>query len=338
MTQGICIFAEHWKREISAVVYELITAAKQLKEVTGEPVQLMLAAKDCQELLKQLEGFPVDEIYVAKLEEDYDFQEDVLSDIYEQMLRSIQPSCVLIPASDVGRSLFPRVACRLRAGMTADCTELEAAKREDGSFYLRQIKPSFEENVKVCICCKEQVYPQMATVREGVYEACEAVDGDSGTKVQYLEVSLPEASGIQFMEELSCEDSNEKLQASEIVVVGGKGTLKEDNFRLMCQFADKLGAAVGGTRPLMDEGKIPFDHQIGQTGCTIRPKICISFGVSGAIQHTEGIKNTDLFLAVNTAEDAPIFQVADYGAVADMKPILQCLLEMIENGGCNSGN
>lgn len=333
MARGICIFAEHWNGEISSAVFELLTAAKELKEQLGEPIQIMLASASCDTLIEQMNGMPVDEIYAVKLEKDICFQEDVLAKVYAQMLEKIQPGCVLIPADDMGRSLFPRVAYRLSAGLTADCTELKAARREDGTFYIRQIKPSFEENTKVCICCKENRYPQMMTVREGIYEACEASEGQKRPEVRYMDVEASGKSGIELLEMLPLDESAGSLQSAEVVVVGGRGTLEKDNFQLMEQFAEKLGAAIGGTRPLMDMGKIPFDHQIGQTGCTIRPQICISFGASGAIQHTEGIKNTRLFLAVNKAEDAPVFQVADYGAVMDMNPVLTCLLEELSETG-----
>ena len=323
MADGICIFAEHWEQQLSPVFFQLVTAAEKLAETTKEPVQAILAASDPDPLLEQMAGLPLDQVYVAKLPKDGFFQEEWLSAVYEKMLRKICPSVLLVPASDQGRSVFPRVAYRLKAGMTADCTELKMGKREDGTCYLRQIKPSFEENVKVCIECREGVYPQIATVREGVYEAFEGQKSAAEFTVEYLNDMPQPQENTQLLEVLPPSKEAGSLQAAEIVVVGGRGALEGENFRLLCEFAEKIGAAVGGTRPLMDMGKIPFDAQIGQTGCTIRPKICLSFGVSGAIQHTEGIKNTKLFIAVNTAQDAPIFQRADYGVVCDMKPVLE---------------
>lgn len=329
MAEGICIFAEHWNKKLSPVFFELITAANKIKKITSEPIQVLLAATDVTGLIQQMEGLLIDQIYVTRLTEDLSFQEDRLSRVYVKMLEQIRPSVLLVPASDQGRSIFPRVAYQLGAGMTADCTELDVAKRQDGTWYLRQIKPSFEENVKVCIECKAGIYPQIATVREGVYEASERSEGEKAV-VKYLEFLTQEKPSVELMEVLPPSSKAGNLQEAEIVVVGGRGALEEDNFQLLTEFAKKLGAAVGGTRPLMDMGMIPFDAQIGQTGCTIRPKICLSFGVSGAIQHTEGIKNTKLFVAVNTAEDAPIFQAADYGAVMDMKPVLKELIAQLK--------
>ena len=166
----------------------------------------------------------------------------------------------------------------------------------------------------------------MMTVRPGVYTIPEKSEGDA--EVVYMDdIQIPE-SRIEIAEILPQEDSTDSILSAEIVVVGGRGTLEDDNFELVKQFADKIGAAIGGTRPMVDTETIPFDHQIGQTGLTIRPKICISLGVSGAIQHTEGIKDTKLFVAVNTDENAAIFKVADYGMVADLREVLENYLKL----------
>ena len=137
-----------------------------------------------------------------------------------------------------------------------------------------------------------------------------------------------EKSGVEILEELPAENTTDSILGAEVVVVGGRGVLEDDNFELLEKFAEKVGGAIGGTRPMVDSEMIPFNHQIGQTGLTIRPKICISFGVSGAIQHTEGIKDTNLYVAVNTDENAAIFGVADYGIQADLKEILENYLTL----------
>ena len=330
MASGICVFAEHWNQELSPAFFELITAAWELKEKTQEPIQVLLAAAQPETLMTQMKGLPIDAIYAVKLPREICFQEERLARVYSEMLKEISPSVLLVPASDQGRSIFPRVAYRLGAGMTADCTELEIRKREDGSHGLRQIKPSFEANVKVCIECKTGIYPQIATLREGVCEAWQLDGKERDIQVIWMDGSLEEEVLVELMEVLPPAAEAGSLQAADVVVVGGRGALEKDNFQLLRKLAGQLGAAVGGTRPVMDMGEVPFENQIGQTGCTIRPKICLSFGVSGAVQHTEGIKNTALYIAVNTAEDAPIFQVADYAVNADMRPILEELLTLLK--------
>ena len=330
MASGICVFAEHWNQELSPAFFELITAAWELKEKTQEPIQVLLAAAQPETLMTQMKGLPIDAIYAVKLPREICFQEERLARVYSEMLKEISPSVLLVPASDQGRSIFPRVAYRLGAGMTADCTELEIRKREDGSHGLRQIKPSFEANVKVCIECKTGIYPQIATLREGVCEAWQLDGKERDIQVIWMDGSLEEEVLVELLEVLPPAAEAGSLQAADVVVVGGRGALEKDNFQLLRKLAGQLGAAVGGTRPVMDMGEVPFENQIGQTGCTIRPKICLSFGVSGAVQHTEGIKNTALYIAVNTAEDAPIFQVADYAVNADMRPILEELLTLLK--------
>ena len=330
MASGICVFAEHWNQELSPAFFELITEAWELKEKTQEPIQVLLAAAQPETLMTQMKGLPIDAIYAVKLPREICFQEERLARVYSEMLKEISPSVLLVPASDQGRSIFPRVAYRLGAGMTADCTELEIRKREDGSHGLRQIKPSFEANVKVCIECKTGIYPQIATLREGVCEAWQLDGKERDIPVIWMDGSLEEEVLVELLEVLPPAAEAGSLQAADVVVVGGRGALEKDNFQLLRKLAGQLGAAVGGTRPVMDMGEVPFENQIGQTGCTIRPKICLSFGVSGAVQHTEGIKNTALYIAVNTAEDAPIFQVADYAVNADMRPILEELLTLLK--------
>lgn len=330
MASGICVFAEHWNQELSPAFFELITAAWELKEKTQEPIQVLLAAAQPETLMTQMKGLPIDAIYAVKLPREICFQEERLARVYSEMLKEISPSVLLVPASDQGRSIFPRVAYRLGAGMTADCTELEIRKREDGSYGLRQIKPSFEANVKVCIECKTGIYPQIATLREGVCEAWQLDGKERDIPVIWMDGSLEEEVLVELLEVLPPAAEAGSLQAADVVVVGGRGALEKDNFQLLRKLAGQLGAAVGGTRPVMDMGEVPFENQIGQTGCTIRPKICLSFGVSGAVQHTEGIKNTALYIAVNAAEDAPIFQVADYAVNADMRPILEELLTLLK--------
>jgi electron transfer flavoprotein alpha subunit len=330
MAQGICIVAEYQDRVLTPAFAELMTAATEIKSATKEPIQVILAETDCASLISQFGAYPVDEIYMVEIETDGMFLDDMLSEIYAEMLCRIAPSSVLIPASETGRSVFPRVALRLKTGLTADCTGLEACRRPDGAWYIRQTKPSFEAMSMVCLSCKPGIYPQMMTVREGVFEALEPQGGLVLPAPVRLNILPERTSGIEVLEVLPHEAEGDSIRDAEIVVVAGRGALDGGHWELLQKVADKLGAAVGGTRPLADEGRIPFENQIGQTGSTIRPHIILSFGVSGAIQHTEGIKNAKLFLAVNTAEDAPIFGVADYGAIADMGPVLENMLTMLE--------
>lgn len=326
MANGICIFAENYNGKLEPASAELVSAARLIQETTKEQISAVVVAKDCDGIIEELKNIGVENIYAVKTDHDILFQDDAASQVLADMIRKIDPSSVLIPATPAGRSIFSRVAMKLNCGLTADCTELLVGTKEDGSYYIKQNKPSYGENVFVTIVTRDGYYPQMMTVRPGVYTIPEKSEGDA--EVVYMDdIQIPE-SRIEIAEILPQEDSTDSILSAEIVVVGGRGTLEDDNFELVKQFADKIGAAIGGTRPMVDTETIPFDHQIGQTGLTIRPKICISLGVSGAIQHTEGIKDTKLFVAVNTDENAAIFKVADYGMVADLREVLENYLKL----------
>lgn len=320
MANGICVFAEHYNGNVETVVSELVSAAHFIQETTKEKISAVVVSHDCEGIIAQLKGLDFDEIYAVKTNKDYAFQDDVVSQVVADMIRAIDPSSVLVPATITGRSIFSRVAAKLGCGLTADCTELLVGTKEDGSYYIKQNKPSFGENVFVTIVTKDNVYPQMMTVRPGVYQPFEGTT-EKEPEVKYLEVEVPE-SKVKVVEKRPAASNADSILAAETVVVGGRGTESEESFQLLKEFADSLDAAIGGTRPLVDTGFIPFEHQIGQTGYTIRPRICLSFGVSGAIQHTEGIKDTKLMIAVNQDEEAPIFNIADYGIVGDLNEIL----------------
>lgn len=323
MANGICIFAEHFEGRLEPVTAELAGAAMEISRVTKEPIKAVLAASDCTGLIRELSMLGVEEIWAVSTGRDMMFEDDAMSRLTAEMIKGMEPSAVLVPATPEGRSVFSRTAVRLGCGLTADCTELSVGRREDGSFYIKQNKPSYGENVFVTIVTKENCFPQMMTVRPGVFQAAQSLEErENSASVVWPEIEVP-GSGVRLIRTEKVKDEGESIQGAEKAVIGGRGILGGDGFELMKQFAEGLGAAVGGTRPLADMGKIPFENQIGQTGCTIRPKICVSLGVSGAIQHTEGIKDTKRLIAVNTDKDAPIFNVADYGLVGDAEEILR---------------
>ena len=327
MANGICVYAESYKGKLEPAAVELVSAAKEIKKTTGEKIQAIVLAEETDDIVSRLDKLGVEEIYVVRAGRDCSQQDDAVSKAVAEMLKKIDPSSMLIPATPEGRSIFSRVAMKLGCGLTADCTEVLVGTKEDGSYYIRQNKPSFGENVFVTIVTRDGFYPQMMTIRPGVYTAQEEAEGGQA-KVEYFEDIEVGSSKIEIIEEAEAENETGSILGAEVVVVGGRGVLEDDNFALLEKFAEKVGGAIGGTRPMVDSEMIPFNHQIGQTGLTIRPKICISFGVSGAIQHTEGIKDTKLFVAVNTDEDAAIFGVADYGITADLKDVLENYLAL----------
>ncbi len=320
MASGICVYAETCNGKLDPVVAELITAAKLIKKETKETISAIVADNDCQNIINELSGLGAEKIYAVNTGRDMLLQDESAAYVIAEMLKKIEPSSVLVPATPNGRSIFSRVAMKLNCGMTADCTELLVGKREDGSCFIKQNKPSFGENVFVTIVTADNVYPQMMTIRPGVYQMAEKTT-ESAEVVYFDDIKAPE-SKVRVLESIPSEAETDSILSADILVVGGRGALEDGNFELLKKFADKIGAAIGGTRPMVDSGLIPFDHQIGQTGFTVRPKIAVSLGVSGAIQHTEGIKDTKLYIAINSDENAAIFNVADYGAAANMCDIL----------------
>lgn len=321
MAAGIGVYVEHWAGQVQQVTAELITAARSIKAQTKEPVQAIVVAQQCSLLEEQLKTMGFDEVYMVNAGRDITGQDDAVSQAVAEMIKEIDPSIVLVPASPDARSLFSRVAVILGCGLTADCTELLVEQREDKSFYIRQNKPSFGENIMASIITKREHYPQMMTIRQGVYDAY-VCDDDAKPEWKTLDISVP-PSCVEFLEMAEVDTGSEDILSADIVVVAGKGALEGENYQLVKQFANKIGAVMACTRPLVDLELAPFETQIGQTGCTIRPKICISFGVSGAIQHTEGIKDTKLFIAINSDKHAPIFGIANYGVAREMEGVLK---------------
>lgn len=330
MGYGICIFAESYNDILDPIVGELVSAALIVKKVTREPVKAILIAKNCTQLIKQLEAFDIDEIYTVETDADCLLKDDVSSNIISEMLKRINPSSILIPASVCGRSIFSRVAAKMNTGLTADCTELIVDKNKSGNFYIKQNKPSYGENIMVSIITRENNYPQMITIRAGAYKP-NIKTSNKIAKVYYFEdITVPKSKVKIISKDLSSSKAD-SIMSAEIVVVGGRGVLEEETFKLLQKFATEIDATIGGTRPLADAEIIPFENQIGQTGFTIRPKICISMGVSGAIQHTEGIKDVKLYIAINSDKEASIFNFAHYGIVANAKEVLNSILEIGSN-------
>lgn len=312
-TGGICVYAEQFGNQIEESGLELITAARQLSAQSGEPITALVLGEDPEALARQL-AFP--DVEVAAVPTGISaLQDDALCVCVAAALEQLAPSIVLIPANRTCRALFSRVAARMNLGLTADCSELFF---DEGGEFLQR-KSAFGENA-MCVTA-EIGAPKLVTVQVGVHPPASAEEG-AGT-LRILEVPEP-VSGVEVCEVV--ESTEESITGAERILSLGRGVLEGDNLSEAGRLAEKLGAMIGGTRPLVDDGTIPFERQIGQTGCTVHPKICLYFGVSGAIQHTEGVRDTKLTIAVNKDPEAGIFGYVDYGVAADMSEILKELI------------
>ncbi len=313
---NIYIYAEQFDNVVEPSAAELVTLAREYAEKSGRRITMLAFGDDISAIAAQLD---FDDVTVTVVKTSVSaFQDDALSVVAADAISRLEPDSVIIPASRTARALFSRVAVRLGLGLTADCSELDVD--ENGEFIQR--KSAFGANA-MCVCM-EKSGPKLVTVFVGGIRESAPHSG--------IAPAITELKGIEVasrVEVLDIEDDSEdSILGAEIIVSVGRGALEEDNLALAKQFAQKIGAMVGGTRPLVDDGSIPFDRQIGQTGCTVHPKICLYFGVSGAIQHTEGVRDAKLTIAVNRDPGAAIFGHADYGVVADMKPLLKQLISL----------
>ena len=311
---GICIYAEQYGGQVEGTALELVTAARALSAQNGGPITALVLGEDPEALARQLSFH---DVRVAAVRTGVSaFQDDALCVSVADALEQLSPACVLIPANRTCRALFSRVAARMDLGLTADCSELYYD--EKGEFL--QKKSAFGENA-MCVTA-EVGAPKLVTVQVGVHAPAAAEESSGGVELLNVREAV---SGVQVFEVV--ESTEESITGAERILSLGRGVLESGNLDAAQELARELGAVVGGTRPLVDDGTIPFERQIGQTGCTVHPKICLYLGVSGAIQHTEGVRDPKLTIAVNKDSDAGIFGYVDYGVAEDMTEVLKALIQ-----------
>jgi electron transfer flavoprotein alpha subunit len=245
-----------------------------------------------------------------------------------RLVKLHKPEIVLAGATPFGRSFFPRVASILKTGLTADCTGLDIDAEK---MVLRQTRPTFGGNVMATIICPTR-RPQMSTVRPRVFKKKVLVTPHKGQiiKVDFDKAAVSSKTKLlNFVADLSEKVS---LEDADIIVSGGRGLGKPENFHLIRELAAAMGAAVGSSRPPVDEGWIPYSHQVGQTGKTVCPKLYVAVGISGSVQHMAGMQTSDCIIAINDDPNAPIFQIATYGIVGDLFKVVPLLTEQLKNG------
>ncbi len=324
--RSIWVFIEQGEGCIAEVSYELLQAANFLTQKIGcaEIVAILLGYK-VRDLAWSLFSYGVDKVMVA----DHPLLENYLALPYtrviSQQIIAKKPEIFLLPATTVGTDLAARVAARVHTGLSAHCSQLDI----DAQGKLKQVVPAFGGQVMATILCPHR-YPQMATVRPGVFRQA------TGTKKSAIieEVSVEFHSADLRQKVLKVERAKEMactLEEAEIVVAGGAGIGNREDWRLVEKLAEVLQGVVGGTRPPLDEGWIREEQMIGQSGKTIRPKLYIGIGISGVIQHVVGIQEAKTIIAINNDPHAAIFQTADFGVVADFRQILPKLIAAIES-------
>lgn len=323
--RDILIFAELQRDGIHPVVFELIGEAKKLaKKVDYQVKTVLVGAKNCQDYANELLGYGVDKVYVYEHPGFDGFKADCYADAVADCIASIKPSVVLIGATPVGRSLAPRLSTRFHTGLTADCTILDMKENTD----LVQVRPAFGGNVMAQILITD-ARPQFATVRYKVMNPAEQVECPCGT-IEICNVSDDMArSRIRVLEQSPIE-KKKTIEEEEILVVAGRGVTKDTELEQLQQLADLLGGQLCYTRPMVEKGYGDTAHQIGLSGRTVKPKLIFTFGVSGAIQFTAGMRGSDCIVAIDKNPQALIFNVADYAIVADIGEILPLIIEKVK--------
>jgi electron transfer flavoprotein alpha subunit/NAD-dependent dihydropyrimidine dehydrogenase PreA subunit len=324
--QGVWIFAEQREGRLARVSLELLGKARQLADRLGQEVSAVLLGDRVSGLSETLIRFGADRIYLAEDRVLKEYRTLPYTDVIEKLIRKYRPNIFLIGATHVGRDLAPRISRRVAVGLTADCTELAI---DPGEGILLQTRPAFGGNVMATIASRYS-RPQMATVRPGVMEALE----DRGHKGEVIqeEVLPREEIGTRVLEVVREEKEAVNLSEAKVIVAGGRGVGDADGFKVLEQLAHAVKGVLAGTRVAVEEGWIPADRQVGQTGQSVRPELYIACGVSGAIQHRAGMLNSRYVVAVNKDPRAPIFTVADWGIVGDLHEVVPELMRQLKNG------
>ena len=333
----VWIFAEQEAGKLSDVPLELLSKGRELADILKVPLGTVLLGKGVEGLAQTLISHGADKVYLAEDERLDHYQTASYSHVVCEIVEKYKPQICLFGATALGRDLAPTVASAMRCGLTADCTDLQIGEhtdlitKEEHKNLLLQIRPAFGGNIIATIVNPKR-WPQMATVREGVMRLSEAKPSRKGQVIR-CQTSLNGRALPVELHESHRRAKKVNLKAARIIVAGGAGVGSRENFRLIWDLANVLGAAVGGSRAAVDLGYVDHDHQVGQTGTTVRPALYIACGISGAVQHRAGMQEAAKILAINTDKDAPIFGVAHYGVVGDMNDVIPKMIKIIRSGG-----
>ncbi len=305
------------------VGYELLNAAKPLAQQKGCALVAVVIGKDIEGVAKDAICYGADSAIVVDGPEYEYYTTDAFAKALTALVEKYKPETLMLGATNNGRDLGPRVSCRLKTGLTADCTAI-GIDEETG--HIAWTRPTFGGNLMAVIMCPEH-RPQMGTVRPGVFKKGVYEEGRTGEVIKEEIHTAKEEIRTTLVERVSEVAEAVNLEEAEIIVSGGRGMGSAENFKLLEELAAELGATVGCSRAVVDAGWMPHAHQVGQSGKTVAPKLYFAIGISGAIQHLAGISGSDTVIAVNKDPDAPIFEVADYGIVGNLNEVVPALTE-----------
>lgn len=327
MTKDLWVFVET-KEDGSArnVGLELLNPGKELALKQGGKLVAVIIGYQTEEAVKAAQIYGAEQIIVINGEEYQHYNTDAYVNAMEYLIKKYGPTTLLIGATNYGRDLGPRLSCRLKSGLTADCTSL-AVNEESG--IMEWTRPAFGGNLMATIICPDG-RPQIGTVRPGVFKKQSSADNKAEIITEDYHIPSEEIRTklLEVIQEAAEEIVD--LEGAEIIVSGGRGVGGPEGFTPLKELADVLGGTVGASRAAVDNGWIPYAHQVGQTGKTVAPKLYIACGISGAIQHLAGMSGSDYIVAINKDEEAPIFEVANYGIVGNLFEVLPALTEEIK--------
>ena len=335
--KGVFVFAQQVDNVINSIAFELIGKGKDLAEVLGCEVTAVLVGSDVKNLADELAEYGADKVIVVDDPELKEYRTEPYAHALASVINEFKPEIFLVGATAIGRDLGPRVSARIHTGLTADCTQLEIGDfpinpmpgKEQKHNQLLMTRPAFGGNTIATIACPNN-RPQMATVRAGVMQKIEPKKGAKAEVIEYNPGFTPDNKYVEILEIVKDVTDVVDIMDANILVSGGRGVGSAENFKLLEDLAEALGGTVSCSRAVVDNGWKPKELQVGQTGKTVRPNVYFAIGISGAIQHTAGMEESDIIIAINKDETAPIFDVADYGIVGDLNKIVPMLTEQIK--------
>ena len=341
--KGVFVFAQQVDNVISNIAYELIGKGKELAKDLGVEVTAVLVGSDVKGLADQLAEYGADKVIVVDDPELKEYRTEPYTHAIASVIKEFKPEIFLIGATAIGRDLGPRVCARIHTGLTADCTKLDIGDfpmnpvpgRETKHNQLLMTRPAFGGNTIATIACPD-FRPQMATVRPGVMQKAPKEAGKKAVVTEFNPGFTKNNKYVDILEVVKAVSNTVDIMDAKILVSGGRGVGSKENFKILEDLAEALDGTVACSRAVTDNGWLPVDRQVGQTGKTVRPQVYFAIGISGAIQHVAGMEESDIIVAINKDETAPIFDVADYGIVGDLNKIVPQLTEAIKAAKANA--
>lgn len=324
--KNVFVFAEQREGIVQKVSLELLGKGRELADALGEKLVAVLPGFGMHAQAAMLISYGADEVIVADAPELKDYLTEQFSQAVYQIIVKFKPSIVLFGATTIGRDLAPRLAARLRTGLTADCTKLQIS---EDTHELLMTRPAFGGNLMATILCSDN-RPQMSTVRPGVMQKLDPDPARAGSVIDFAPSFDSSKFKVRLIRKVAQDKGLIDIADAKVLVSGGRGVGCAAGFEMLQKLADTLGAEVSSSRAMVDAGVMPHDRQVGQTGKTVRPNLYMAIGISGAVQHLAGMEESDYIVAINKDKDAPIFNVSDLGIVGDLNKIVPLLTERLE--------